>query len=206
MTRNNRKGESINVDVSRVLLAAPLGLRMTKTELLSALENVMRNFVFGHVLVRVAHDADISGLEHEIICFESSRSHAEVALDAIFKGASSLKAVPRLVTEFQASLSRAAIAEYFECIKSYCKLIGQEAALKGASWYGFVRIIRNTTSHSRGGHILWPPEFKENGIKSVTWQHLSIDESMEGKELTLFGSDIILLLSDLRAYAETHLG
>ena len=178
---------------------------MTKTEFLGALQNLMNNFVFGHVLTRIAATVDLSYLRHEIVHFGSPRSNATVKLDVLFADVSSLSQKPIMVAEFLGSLRRAAVAEFFECMKTYCHSSNQRQVLESAPWYGFVRVIRNTTSHKRGGHISWPPEFKKRGVTSVEWNHLKLDESMEGQVLILFDSDILLLLGDLTGFCEKEL-
>jgi len=178
---------------------------MTKVEFLGALQNLVNTFVFGHTLLFIAAASDLSRLQHATLEFSSPQSHVEVKLDALFAGVTSLKQRPIMVEEFQASLRRAVLAEFFECMRSYCQSTNQEQTLRSAPWYEFVRIARNTTSHQRGGHISWPPEFKKKGIKSVRWNHLEVDESMEGQELIMHDSDIALLLGDLRQFAEQRL-
>lgn len=179
---------------------------MDKATFLQSLENVLRNLVFGHVLLGIGCRQDVSYLEREIITFADGPESTEVALRPLFTGVHSLPSQrPVLLGEFQKMLRRAAVAETFELLRYYGQQTAQDALIKAAPWYDVARIVRNTTSHGLGGELSWPPEFKKKRIKSVSWGNMRFDESMEGKEIPLPTSDIVRLLMAVREFAAQQL-
>lgn len=82
--------------------------------------------------------------------------------------------------ELYQSAYRSAIKELFTLTKVYCTNTSQIDALKSQSWFQFWRIIRNCWSHDMtfsfgGNEITHLP---------LTWSGVTIDMSMNGKQLT----------------------
>lgn len=110
-----------------------------------------------------------------------------------------------MVDEFQKMLRRAAVAEGFEALTTYCHQSDQTEKFRSLTWYHFARILRNTVSHKQGEIIVWPPELTKKGISSVTWRHRTLDKAMEGSPLQFYDAEVLLLMADEIEFVEKSL-
>lgn len=108
-----------------------------------------------------------------------------------------------MLVAFHMAHKRIASRDSFELVKSYCE--ENESSLdkqrlisfRNSAVYRFARIVRNTASHARGGHIEWPAEFFKKGIVEVKWRNEVLNSSMAGQELGLGAKETHDLMIDL---------
>jgi hypothetical protein len=160
---------------------------MTKTEILSALENIKNNFLYGNLATRLIPDSVWEENALQIASFKrSDLSILEVPLENICNIL--LTKTPQgsalLISEFESGLMRSIMRESHEIVLKYCETTGQFQIYKNQSWFQFFRIMRNTVSHKDGGNLhKWPDDLKKIGITSVQWKARTLDVSMEGMDL-----------------------
>lgn len=107
-------------------------------------------------------------------------------------------------SELYDTVYRAALKELFEVTKHYCESTGQTSLLVAQPWYQFWRVLRNCLSHD------FRFRFTEYDRKKlpVSWRTISIDKTMEGKQLThgvLSREQILGLVDDIREFIEAKL-
>lgn len=151
---------------------------MTKTELISQLENAKNNYILGL--------AAISLFSNEKVYPVLEDSHAKFGTYTVeFNQVKKLLMKPAdrniAVKEFLTSQIRVLIKESFELIKNYCDETKQDSKFKKEQWYQFARMIRNCLSHN------FKFEFRsyDKGLLPVTWKSRTIDASMDGNHLGL---------------------
>lgn len=81
--------------------------------------------------------------------------------------------------ELYTSAHRSAVKELFPLTKLYCHNTGQLDKLKLQPWFQFWRILRNCWSHDM--KFNFNPD--EKSLLPVTWSGVTIDISMNGREL-----------------------
>lgn len=82
--------------------------------------------------------------------------------------------------ELYDSAHRAALKDLLPLTKLYCHNTGQLAKLKAQPWFEFWRILRNCFAHDM--KFNFNPH--ERSVLPITWSGVTIDISMNGKELT----------------------
>jgi len=151
---------------------------ITKSELVSQLENAKNNYILGL--------AAISLFSNEKVYPVLDESHAKFGTYTVeFKQVKNLLVKPEdraiAVKEFLTSQIRALIKESFELIKDYSEGTNQSTTLKSEVWYQYARMIRNCLSHN------FQFEFNryDKSILPVSWKARTIDISMDGQPLKL---------------------
>jgi len=107
-------------------------------------------------------------------------------------------------SELYDTVHRAALKELFEVTKHYCATTNQTQALVSQPWYEFWRVVRNCFSHD------FRFRFTEHDRKKlpVSWRDVSVDASMEGKQLThgvISRERMLEFLRDVQTFIETRL-
>lgn len=107
-------------------------------------------------------------------------------------------------SELYDTVHRSALKELFEVTKHYCESTGQTGLLKGQPWYQFWRILRNCLSHD------FRFRFTKHDRKKlpVNWRSVTIDECMEGRQLThgvLSRDQLLGLINDIQEFVEAKL-
>lgn len=107
-------------------------------------------------------------------------------------------------SELYDTVHRAALKELFEITKHYCITTGQTSMLTAQPWYQFWRLLRNCFSHD------FRFRFSTYDIKRLpaSWQTVTIDSSMEGKQLThgvLSREQLLHFIDDVRTFVESKL-
>ena len=151
---------------------------MTKSELMSQLENAKNNYILGLSAISLFSNEKVYPLLEE--------SHATFGTYTVeFKQVKNLLIKPAdrgiAIKEFLTSQIRALIKESFELIKNYCYETKQGSKFKAEPWYQFARMIRNCLSHN------FKFEFKkyDKSLLPVSWKTRKIDAAMDGKDLEL---------------------
>ena len=151
---------------------------MTKSELVSQLENAKNNYILGLAGISLFASPD----SYPIL----EKSHAAFGKYTVqFAQVVHLLRIPKdreiAVKEFLTSQIRALIKESFELLKDYCDSSGQEPLLKAEPWYQFARMIRNCLSHN------FRFEFNnyDKGLLPVSWAGRTITAAMDVQHLTL---------------------
>jgi hypothetical protein len=181
---------------------------MTKQELINALKNVHGSFVLGNVFLGFSESINwklIGTTVHEI---RSPDVIVRIDLRPIFGMTTSLlKDQPVIVDEFQKMLRRAAVAESFEVLETYCHQSGQIEKIRAVPWYWFAKILRNTVSHKQGELVRWPDALTKKGVSSVTWRHRTLDQTMQTNSLKLqfHDAEILALMADEIDFVENIL-
>lgn len=106
--------------------------------------------------------------------------------------------------ELYDSAHRSAIKELFTLTKLYCNHTGQLQPLKSQPWFQFWRIIRNCWSHDMTFNF--NPD--EKVFLPITWSGVTIDISMNGKQLThgrCSREKLRELIETAQSYIEQHL-
>ena len=102
------------------------------------------------------------------------------------------------------SAHRSAIKELFPLTKLYCHNTGQLQDLKSQPWFQFWRILRNCWSHDMTFNF--NPD--EKTLLPVTWSGVTLDISMNGKQLT-YGrcsrDKLRELIETAQSYVSQHL-
>ena len=182
---------------------------MTKTETLSALENIRNNFLYGNIVTRVIPDKFWEDNVNQIAIFvRSDSSILEIPLYNIchILLTKTPHGGPLLISEFESSLMRSIMRESHEIVLKYSETSGQFQIYKDQSWFQFFRIIRNTASHKDGGNIhKWPEDLKKNGITTVEWKARSLDISFEGKDLEFSIPDALDMWYELYEFVKQYL-
>ena len=111
----------------------------------------------------------------------------------------------RIATEeLYDSAHRSAIKELFPLTKLYCHRTGQLQALKSQPWFQFWRILRNCWSHDMTFNF--NPD--EKAVLPVTWSGVTLDISMNGRQLT-YGQcsrdKLRELIETAQSYVSQHL-
>ncbi len=107
-------------------------------------------------------------------------------------------------SELYDTVHRAALKELFEITKHYCESTAQTNLLTAQPWYQFWRVLRNCFSHN------FRFRFDEYDRKKlpVSWKTITIDQTMEGKQLThgvLSREQLLGFIDDVRVFVETKL-
>lgn len=107
-------------------------------------------------------------------------------------------------SELYDTVHRSALKELFEVTKYYCESTDQMDLLRAQLWYQFWRILRNCLSHD------FRFRFTEHDRKKlpVSWQTVTIDEKMEGKQLThgvLSREQLLGFINDIQGFIDAHL-
>lgn len=174
---------------------------MTKTELISQLENAKNNYILGLAAISLFSNDKVYPVLEE--------SHAKFGTYSVeFKQVKNLLMKPAdrniAVKEFLTSQIRALIKESFELIKNYCDETKQDSKFKAEPWYQFARMIRNCLSHN------FKFEFRnyDKSLLPVNWESRTIDASMDGNhlELIFFGYvETWELFAEYQAFVDTKL-
>lgn len=179
---------------------------MTKQELINALHHVHGNLLLGNILLGFSDSIDwklLGTMIHEV---RSPELVFKTDLRPVFGTTISLlNHQPTMVNEFQKMLRRAAVAESFEALSTYCHQSGQIEKFRSLPWYQFARILRNTVSHKQGELITWPAALTKKGTSSVTWRHRTLDKTMEGTPLQFYDAEVLVLMTDEIEFAEKAL-
>lgn len=166
----------------------------------------LRNFTILHLALQ---KLKASGVPDRHVTFDAEgREPAVVPLRELCMDTLTGALAPQkeIFENCRGSLSRAVLAETFELIKAYCDQTGQLNTFKAWPTYNFARIVRNCTSHGVGGILTrWPGDLKKQGIVSVTWQGIMIDESMLGERIAVFNPDIVRLVVEELEFVKSEL-
>lgn len=177
--------------------------KMTKQELLNALNHVRGNLLLGNIFIGFSDSIDwklLGTLIHEI---NSPELIFKTDLRPVFgKTASLRKDHPLMVEEFQKMLRRVAVAESFEVLDTYCHESGQIEKFRSVTWYWFAKILRNTASHKQGEKIVWPDALIKKGISTVKWRHRTLEQTKKDPILQLHDAEILGLMADEIAFVE----
>ena len=177
-----------------------------KDRLISELAILLRNFVFGQQL-----SADFMkdrGIAPRITFTTETAEQASIDVRSLYVDATTGKMIspPEIVAQFRRGLSRAIVAESHETIQVYCRETNQTVKHVAAPFYQFARIMRNVTSHERGGILTqWPSNLSKKGITTIQWQNRTISASMIGQLIGLNDVEIIRLIKDEIEFIETQL-
>ena len=101
-------------------------------------------------------------------------------IDYVFEDSDLLK----LATgQFRNAVLRNCMKELFEQVKLYGRETNQRQVIEAAPWYQFLRIVRNCLSHDM------KLRFRRYDLKQlpISWSGLTIDASMQDKELPMRG-------------------
>lgn len=82
--------------------------------------------------------------------------------------------------EFVKLQLRVFTTETFEKIKTYCRGTNTLSDLKQQPWFHFARLVRNGLNHDQH----WLFRTYDRSLLPITWNRKTIDESMEGQEMT----------------------
>jgi hypothetical protein len=97
---------------------------------------------------------------------------------------------------------RNCLKETFEIVSIHAEQTGQLPTLKRASWYQFLRIIRNCLSHD----FILTFTTADRKHLPVNWSSLTIDASMAGKHIPMRGFltrlKALELIEEVRSYVK----
>lgn len=180
---------------------------MNKNELLSKLENVLNNYIFGIAASRLVPDHVWETTKGKTAGFESpSGDTLTVDLSALASNMANPKDKKILVEEFENCLKRAIMREGHELILQYCEETGQFEKYESVSWFQFSRIIRNVVSHKQGGVLrVWPRDLTKKNVTSVSWRNRTLDTSLVGKDIQFTHNEALQLFIDQREFAKNIL-
>lgn len=177
-----------------------------KTDLMNTLAWVRENFILGMAVEDLLKDtvwADLKS-KHLLVLIERA-APLSLSLSEFSDKMNDEKVREKIFQAYHAAHKRAASRESFELIYTYCAETKQLPALQALPWYQFIRLIRNTASHGRGGFIKWPEELLKKGISKVNWRHVTFDASMDGNELPLGANETYQLMLDMIEFADKQL-
>ncbi len=155
---------------------------MTKTHLRGQLQTIKNNYALSQVGIALIAQPD--ALERFESTINTLRPHPEISsleyIRYVFETGNSLK---HATGEMRNSVLRNCLKEMFEIILAYGKTTSQEAILKAAPWYQFLRMVRNCISHDM------TLRFNAHDLKQlpVTWSGLTIDTTMQNGPLQATG-------------------
>ncbi len=180
---------------------------MNKRDLLSKLETVLNNYIFGIAASRLVPDSIWETTRGKTAGFESpSGETLRVDLSALALNMANPDYRKILVEEFENCLKRAIMREGHELILQYCEETDQFDKYKSQSWFQFSRIIRNVVSHKQGGNLrVWPRNLTKNNVTSVSWRNRTLDTSMVGKDIRFTHNEALQLFIDQREFAKNML-
>jgi hypothetical protein len=151
---------------------------MTKSELISQLENAKNNYILGLASISLFGSPEAYPvLEKNHAAFGTyTVEFAQVVSLLRIAGDREIA-----IREFLTSQIRSLVKESFELIKDYCDSTAQTALFKAQPWYQFARLIRNCLSHN------FKFKFSEhdNKLLPVTWKARTITSAMDGQHLKL---------------------
>lgn len=179
----------------------------TKTEMISALNNILNNFVFGTVLSRVTPEGGWDRFASKTLTFQGpDGTLQEVILQPLFANLSRDNDRKILIEEFEKVLRRALLSEGHEVLLAYCEHTNQYPLYKAVPWFQFARIIRNVTSHKDCGVLReWPNDLKKSGVLVVKWRGRVLEASKIGQNVELTSQEALQLFADQMGFATTHL-
>jgi len=175
---------------------------MTKDELIGMFHTAHNNCKLVYAsIVLFSHDEIASFYENWSNSLNIPQPYDEKELLLILNNRTILK---HAYNQLYDSVHRSALVELFEMTKAYCKETKQEEILTRQSWYQFWRILRNCFSHS------FKFEFREYDKKQlpVSWSNITLDISLEGKNLThgtLSREDLLKFLDEIKKFIEKNL-
>lgn len=106
-----------------------------------------------------------------------SKPYDEIDILALLHDRNILK---RAIGQLYDTVHRSALKELFEITELYCKETNQQTVLTAQPWYQFWRILRNCFSHDFRFHF---NKYDKSQLP-VSWSGVTLDMSLEGKNLT----------------------
>jgi hypothetical protein len=151
---------------------------MTKSELISQLENAKNNYILGLASI------SLFGSPEAYPVLE--KNHAAFGTYTVeFAQVVSLLRITVdreiAIREFLTSQIRSLIKESFVLIKDNSDSTSQTALFKAEPWYQFARLIRNCLSHN----FKFKFNDHDNKLLSVSWMARTITSAMDGQHLKL---------------------
>jgi len=175
-------------------MAKPQG----KTELISVLAVLLRNFVLGH---HMSHDFEMKReLSNSLTFYDGKGGSETVDIGPLWTDAKTGEQVPfdKALEQFKRSLARAIIAESHEAIQLYCTNTDQFQKYRDSDLYRFCRIMRHVVSHGGGGVLgEWPKNFIKRGITEIEWRDRKLDVSMVGSSVGFNNLEVVRLIKDM---------
>ena len=157
---------------------------MTKTELLSQLENAKNNFI-----LVLASTSLFSNEKTYPILDESTCKFGKYSIE--FKQVANMmkKESDRNIAckEYVNMGLRILIKETFELVKDYSKETQQKHTFESQSWFQFARIIRNCLSHN----FKFQFNDYDKTLLPISWKNKTIDVSFDNTPLQLSFLDIL---------------
>jgi len=174
-----------------------------KKYLRGQLQTIKNNFAF--VQLSVALIAQPNALEIFDDTLDTVKNHPETdSFSYIRYVFGSEELLKQSTNQFRQSVLRNCLKEAFELMKLYGEEHGQAEVIRGAPWYGFLRITRNCLSHDMR------LRFNKYDLKQlpVSWSGLTIDASMQNQPLPMHGfltrQKAVELIDDVIRYVEQY--
>jgi hypothetical protein len=174
---------------------------MTKALLRGQLQTIKNNFSLTQLGIALMAQPD--ALERFNDAVATLQDHPEVSsfeyIRYVYGSDDLLKSA---TAQLRNSVLRNCLKETFELVLAYGKATNQEAAIKAAPWFPFLRIVRNCLSHDMQLH------FNAHALKQlpVTWSGLTIDQTMQNSPLPakdfLSRAKALELMNEVITYVE----
>lgn len=178
---------------------------MNKQHFRGQLQTIKNNFALAQVGIALMAEPDALGKFKRTLDIVAGHPEAKhfAYIDYVFRSDSDLA---HATNQFRNAALRNCLKETFELVKSYGEDTQQEAIVKAAPWYKFLRMIRNSLSHDM--HLRFTPyDLKQ---LPLTWSGLTINSSMASKPLQARGfltrSKAVDLIDEVIAYVDAHVG
>lgn len=155
------------------------GLQKTDKEfLINQLERTLQNFGLSMVGLTLLVSEDTYGL---IRSRKAIIGNLEFGYDQFMPILENRSERDISISELLKQHLRTFLKESFEHIKTYVNLTGQFELMRTANWYQFARIMRNSLSHA----VVIQIKPRDLSLLPVTWNNITVDSSMNNKELDL---------------------
>ena len=155
---------------------------MDKLLILGRVQTIKNNYALAQAGIALLALPDARARLQDVFSLLKEHPETQVIgyIDYVFEDSDLLK----LATgQFRNAVLRNCMKELFEQVKLYGRETNQRQVIEAAPWYQFLRIARNCLSHDM------KLRFRRYDLKQlpISWSGLTIDASMQDKELPMRG-------------------
>lgn len=124
-------------------------------------------------------------------------------LDSVISNDEVIKAI---TDSAKIGLKRNLMNNIHEMIQDYCGRTKQVDIFSKQPWYPFARVFRNHCSHHIVDRVIdWPKNYREKGIREVSWNDKVIKEGMLGKDIKMNEVEVFNLVTEMIIFVDKEL-
>ena len=184
-------------------LGCAVGAGMIKNEALDLMQALRQTAVFGLVL-RESCDPSLTATAIRGTAFgfvNGGTAKIALHLNVLADTLEDASLRPILMNNLGLVLKRLLVRDSYEIVNTYAEGTGQREQFRQWGPYNFVRVLRNTLSHTDGGTLhKWPPK-----LTSAHWRDRTLLPGDLGKALTLQPGEYVELQDDLYRFLHDEL-